>query len=211
MTRRPQKKSRPAETRDRQISGKPGFLARKVAADILGNVVHKRRPLDGELDAASGHSGFRSLAGNDRALVRAIVGASLRRRGEIAEILGRLLDREIPEKTGRVLDILHIAIAQMLYLDIPDRAAVSLAVDHAGLDRRARPYKGLVNGVLRRLGREREDVTADLDADALNTPDWLFESWQTAYGEETARAIARAHRGEAALEPIGKGRAEILG
>ncbi|MEO0977769.1 MAG: MFS transporter, partial [Pseudomonadota bacterium] len=64
---------------------KPGFAARKVAADILGNVVHKKRPLDGELDPASGHSGFRSLPGNDRALVRAIVGAALRRRGEIAE------------------------------------------------------------------------------------------------------------------------------
>jgi len=179
---------------------KPGFAARKVAADILGNVVHKHRPLDGELDAVSGHSGFRALAANDRSLVRAIVGAALRHRGEIAEILDRLLDRTIPEKTGRVLDILHVAIAQMLYLDIPDRAAVSLAVDHASADRRARPYKGLVNGVLRRLGREREDITSDLDADRLNTPDWLFESWKETYGEDTARAIAAAHRREAALD-----------
>ncbi|MCV0429425.1 MAG: methyltransferase domain-containing protein [Roseibium sp.] len=200
MTRRPQKTSRPAKAPDQQQADKPGFSARKIAADILGNVVHKKRPLDGELDVASGHSGFRDLAGNDRALVRAIVGASLRHRGEIAEILDRLLDRQIPEKTGRVLDILHVAIAQMLFLDVPDRAAVSLAVDHAGLDRRARPYKGLVNGVLRRLGREREEITADLDANRLNTPDWLFESWQAAYGEETARAIAQAHQGEAALD-----------
>ncbi|MEO1112290.1 MAG: transcription antitermination factor NusB [Pseudomonadota bacterium] len=179
---------------------KPGFAARKVAADILGNVVHKKRPLDGELDPASGHSGFRSLPGNDRALVRAIVGAALRRRGEIAEILDRLLDRPIPEKTGRVIDILHVAIAQMLFLEVPDRAAVSLAVDHAGLDRRARPYKGLVNGVLRRLGREREDLVSDLDPERLNTPDWLWQSWVEGYGEEAARAIASAHRNEAALD-----------
>ncbi|MEC9402345.1 MAG: RsmB/NOP family class I SAM-dependent RNA methyltransferase, partial [Pseudomonadota bacterium] len=95
---------------------------------------------------------------------------------------------------------LHVAIAQMLFLDIPDRAAVSLAVDHAGLDRRARPYKGLVNGVLRRLGRERDEVTGDLDPAVLNTPDWLMESWQAAYGVETAREIARAHESEAALD-----------
>ncbi len=88
----------------------------------------------------------------------------------------------------------------MLFLDIPDRAAVSLAVDHAGLDRRARPYKGLVNGVLRRLGRERDEVTGDLDPAVLNTPDWLMESWQAAYGVETAREIARAHESEAALD-----------
>ncbi|WP_367279160.1 RsmB/NOP family class I SAM-dependent RNA methyltransferase [uncultured Roseibium sp.] len=171
-----------------------------MAADILGNVVYKKRPLDGEFDAASGHSGLRALAGNDRSLVRAILGAALRHRGEIAIILDRLLDRGIPEKTGRVLDILHVAIAQMLYLDIPDRAAVSLAVEHAGADRRARPYKGLVNGVLRRLGRERDDVTADIDAEMVNTPDWLMESWQAAYGAETAREIARAHQNEAALD-----------
>lgn len=200
MNNRENRRPAPSDKKETERDGKPGFAARKVAADILGNVVHKKRPLDGELDASSGHSGFRSLAGNDRALVRAIVGASLRRRGEIAEILDRLLDRPIPEKTGRVVDILHVAIAQMLFLDVPDRAAVSLAVDHAGLDRRARPYKGLVNGVLRRLGRERSDLVSDLDPERLNTPDWLWQSWTEGYGEETARAIAAAHRTEAALD-----------
>lgn len=200
MTRRPNNKKTQATGPEETHRDKPGFAARKVAADILGNVVYKKRPLDGEFDTASGHSGFRALAGNDRSLVRAIVGAALRHRGEIAEILDRLLDRPIPEKTGRVLDILHVAIAQMLFLDIPDRAAVSLAVDHAGLDRRARPYKGLVNGVLRRLGRERAEVTEDLDPIVLNTPDWLLESWQQSYGAETARRIAEAHRSEAALD-----------
>ncbi len=191
-TKAPKEVQRPDE--------KPGFAARKVAADILGNVVHKRRPLDGELDLQSGHSGFRALEGKDRALVRAIIGAALRHRGEISEILTRLLDRDIPEKTGRVLDILHVAIAQMLFLDIPDRAAVSLAVDHASVDRRVQVYKGLVNGVLRRLGREREEMIEDLDADALNTPEWLFARWSETYGEETARRIAAAHRNEAALD-----------
>ena len=200
MTKRPNKKAASAAAPADQTRDKPGFAARKVAADILGNVVHKKRPLDGELDVGSGHSGFRALAGNDRALVRAIVGAALRHRGEILEILDRLLDRPIPEKTGRVQDILHVAVAQMLFLDIPDRAAVSLAVDHAGMDRRARPYKGLVNGVLRRLGRERDDITGDLDPELVNTPDWLLESWQQAYGADTAREIAAAHQQEAALD-----------
>lgn len=200
MNNRANRRPASSDKKDTERLEKPGFAARKVGADILGNVVHKKRPLDGEFDPASGHSGFRALPGNDRALVRAIIGASLRRRGEIAEILDRLLDRPIPEKTGRVIDIVHVAIAQMLFLEVPDRAAVSLAVDHAGLDRRARPYKGLVNGVLRRLGREREDLVSDLDPERLNTPDWLWQSWTEGYGEEAARAIATAHRSEAALD-----------
>jgi 16S rRNA (cytosine967-C5)-methyltransferase len=200
LNKRPNNAPKSSDTPRAERAEKPGFAARKVAADILGNVVHKKRPLDGEFDPASGHSGYRVLAGNDRSLVRAIVGSSLRHRGEISEILNRLLDRQIPEKTGRVLDILHVAIAQMLYLDIPDRASVSLAVDHAGMDRRARPYKGLVNGILRRLGREQQEITADLDPDLLNTPDWLMESWRGAYGDEIARAISKAHQSEAALD-----------
>ena len=196
---KPKKNTNAPKERQRP-DDKPGFAARKVAADILGNVVHKHRPLDGELDLQSGHSGFRALEGKDRSLVRAIIGAALRHRGEISEILTRLLDRDIPEKTGRVLDILHVAIAQMLYLDVPDRAAVSLAVEHASVDRRVQVYKGLVNGVLRRLGRERDEITQDLDADVLNTPEWLFARWSETYGEETARKIAAAHRNEAALD-----------
>ncbi|MEP3304639.1 MAG: transcription antitermination factor NusB [Roseibium sp.] len=194
----PNKRVKPSD-----FAGKPqtpGFAARKIAADLLGNVVHKRRPLDNELDLNSGHSGFRELAFNDRALVRAILGVCLRHRGEIAEIIDRLLDRPIPEKSGRVLDILHVGIAQMLFMEVPDRAAVSLAVENASADRRARPYKGLVNGVLRRLGREREALTSDLDRAALNTPEWLLESWTQSYGAETAKAIATAHQSEAALD-----------
>lgn len=194
------KQNKKPQTDAQRPQDKPGFAARKVAADILGNVAHKHRPLDGELELQSGHSGFRALEPKDRALVRAILGAALRHRGEISEILTRLLDRDIPEKTGRVLDILHVAIAQMIYLDIPDRAAVSLAVDHASADSRSRVYKGLVNGVLRRLGREREMMTEDLDGEVLNTPEWLFTRWRETYGEETARKIAAAHQHEAALD-----------
>ncbi|MEP2703519.1 MAG: transcription antitermination factor NusB [Roseibium sp.] len=200
MNRPPNKRTGNGPDSDADTKVTPGFASRKAAADILGNVVHKRRPLDGEFDVSSGHSGFKDLAANDRSLVRAIIGASLRHRGEITEILSRLLDRDIPEKTGRVHDILHVAIAQMLYLDVPDRAAVSIAVDHAGGDRRARPYKGLVNGVLRRLGREKEDITADIDVGRINTPDWLWESWQATFGDEVTRKIALAHQSEAELD-----------
>lgn len=177
-----------------------GYAARRVAADILGNVVHRRQTLTNELDAQSGHTLYRELDQKDRALVRAIVSVCLRRRGQIADLLEKLIDRPIPEKTGRAEDILHVAIAQILFLDVADHAAVSLAVTHADKDRKARPYKGLINGVLRRLIREREELLAGQDELALNTPDWLMARWMSAYGAETARKIAAAHLREAALD-----------
>ncbi|MDN3721151.1 transcription antitermination factor NusB [Roseibium salinum] len=196
MNKRPHTNPKPSGELAPETSHKPGFAVRKAAADILGNVVHKRRPLDGELEA---HSGFRQLAANDRALARAIIGAALRHRGKSRKSSTGCSTAAFRKKTGRVVDILHVAIAQMLFLDIPDRAAVSLAVDHAAADRRARPYKGLVNGVLRRLGRERDEVTADLEADSLNTPDWLLE--------KLAQRLWRGNRRRDRKGPSRRGRA----
>ncbi len=88
---------------------------------------------------------------------------------------------------------MHVGAAQILFLNVPDHAAVSLAVSAATADRRTRPARGLVNSVLRRIVRERDEILSLADAGRLNTPDWLFERWSAFYGEETADAIAAAH------------------
>ncbi|MEQ9609252.1 MAG: RsmB/NOP family class I SAM-dependent RNA methyltransferase, partial [Kiloniellaceae bacterium] len=49
------------------------------------------------------------------------------------------------------------------------------------------------------------EIAAAQDAARLNTPDWLWESWCAAYGEETARAIAAAQLGEPPLDLSCKG------
>ncbi|WP_405048162.1 16S rRNA (cytosine(967)-C(5))-methyltransferase RsmB [Flexibacterium corallicola] len=171
----------------------PGYAARKVATDLIGKILYKRMPLDGELDLNNGHPGYKRLEANDRALVRAIVGTALRRRGQIQDVIEKFLDRPIPEKTGRVLDILHVALAQMIFMQVPDHAAVSLAVTLAGRDARAKPYKGLVNAVLRRATREAADIVAVQDETRLNAPQWMYSRWLEVYGETAAKEIARAH------------------
>ncbi len=178
----------------------PGLPARRTAVTILGNVVHQGNMLAAELEGPTRNPHYGELANNDKALVRAILGLALRRRGEIAALLERLLDRPVPEKTGRVLDILHVAITQILFMDVADHAAVSLAVENAGADKKARPYKGLINAVLRRLIREREELQAGLDPLVLNTPEWLMTRWTASYGAETARSIAAAHVAEPGLD-----------
>ncbi|MDD7909457.1 transcription antitermination factor NusB [Pseudovibrio exalbescens] len=176
-----------------QPGTEPGYAARKAATDLLGKIMFKRMPLDGELDLRNGHPGYKRLEPNDRSLVRAILGTALRRRGQIQGVLDALLERPIPEKTGRVLDILHVALAQILFMSIPDHAAVSLAVSLAGRDGRAKPYKGLVNAVLRRATREGSALLEEQSAPGINAPDWMYKRWIEVFGEETAAAIAEAH------------------
>jgi 16S rRNA (cytosine967-C5)-methyltransferase len=175
----------------------PGLAARRAAADILGAVLHKRRPLDEQLEASAL---ARKLDQRDRALVRVLVATALRRLGTLRRLLAGLLERGMPPDAPRAEIALLIGAAQILFLDVPDHAAVDLSVRLVQADRKAMRYAGLVNAVLRRLGREGARRLADLDTASLNTPNWLMRRWIARYGEDTARAIASAHAHEPALD-----------
>ena len=178
----------------------PGLTARRIAADILDNVLRRRRPLDAELDGAEAHPGLASLADRDRALVRKLVATVLRRVGTLRHVLAKFLDSGFPADAPRVETVLLIGAAQILFLDVPDHAAVDLSVRLVQADRRAAKYPGLINAVLRRAAREGKDAIAALDPVPLDTPDWLFARWQRTYGDATARAIAIAHGHEPPLD-----------
>ena len=64
----------------------------------------------------------------------------------------------------------------------------------------AAPYAGLVNGVLRNIARERQEILGGSDALDDDTPAWLAARWRANYGEATARAIALANRDEPTLD-----------
>jgi 16S rRNA (cytosine967-C5)-methyltransferase len=185
----------------------PGLAARRIAADILDNVLRRHRPLDAELDGAEQHPGLAALADRDRALVRKLVATVLRRIGTLRHLLGKFLESGLPKDAPRVETALLIGAAQILFLDVPDHAAVDLSVRLVQADRRAAKYPGLINAVLRRVAREGNDLIAALDP-VLDTPPWLFARWQQTYGTETARAIALAHSHEPPLDLTVKADAE---
>ena len=183
----------------------PGFPARKIAAEILDNVLRRRRPLDEQLDGKSAHPGLATLAERDRALTRRIVATVLRRLGTLRHLTGLFLDRGLPKDTPAVETALLVGAAQILFLDVPDHAAVDLSVRLVQSDRRATRYSGVVNAVLRRIIREGRDKLAALDTIALDTPAWLMARWTKSYGAELARAIAAANGHEAPLDLSVKG------
>ena len=178
----------------------PGLAARRLAADILDAVLRRRRPLDDELEAAATRAALNGLPERDRALTRALVAAVLRRLGSLRHLLGLFLDRGPPKEAPRVETALLLGAAQILLLDVPDHAAVDLAVRLTQADRHAARYAGLVNAVLRRIAREGAERLAGLDAAVLDTPEWLMARWIATYGEATAHAIAAANSREPALD-----------
>jgi len=190
----------------RSISAEvPGLAARRVAADILDAVLRRHRPLDEQLDGAEAHPGLAALSERDRALTRKLVATALRRLGSLRLLLGAALDRGLPDDAPRVEAALLVGAAQILWLDVPDHAAVDLAVRLVQVDRRAARYGGLVNAVLRRIAQEGHASLADLDGAALDTPAWLLARWTRTFGAKTARAIATMHGHEPPLDLTVKG------
>jgi 16S rRNA (cytosine967-C5)-methyltransferase len=178
----------------------PGLAARRIAADILDGVLHKHRTLDDQLDGVGAHPGLKSLADRDRALMRRLVATILRRLGTLGHLLSRLLDRGIPTDAPRAQSALLIGAAQILWMDVPDHAAVDLSVRLVQSDRRAAKYAGLVNAVLRRCAREGQPLIDEVKAQTLDIPPWLSARWIAAYGEVNARAMALAISHEPSLD-----------
>lgn len=167
----------------------PGVEARIAAGVLLNAALEKRGGLDEALK-------FREVAGlspADRAFARALAMVALRRLGELDQILDRRL-KTAPPLAVRTL--LRIGLAQMLYLDTPDFAAVSTAVKLAERDAKTRPYKALVNAVLRGVGRDGPGQTSP----GRNLPDWIAARWTAAYGEAAFAGLAEATRFEPATD-----------
>ena len=178
--------------------------ARAVALDVIEAVFDAGRPLD---DAIGDHPDLARLAIRDRAFARNLVATVIRRRGQIEALIDHCVERPLGPKGRMASNLLRLGAGQLLFLATPPHAAVHETVSLA-LARGQGPYKGLINAVLRRLGREGAALVAAQDAARLNTPDWLWATWEKAYGEATCRRIAEAHLGNARLDLTVRGQPE---
>lgn len=157
--------------------------ARKAALALLDGVLRKHRSVDDAFDALTAH-----LEPRDRAFVRLLVATTLRRFGQIDAVLKEFVGKKPADP---VMDILRLGAAQLLFLGTPPHAAVATSVALAKQGYAA--ASGFVNAVLRRVAEKGAPLIAAQDAPRLNTPAYLWKSWEKAYGAERARAIAEAH------------------
>lgn len=171
-----------------------GLPARLVAADALDRILRANLPLEEALEAAAG------LDPRDRALAYRIVATALRRLGTLRAIFGMLLERGTPRSAPKVETVLLVGAAQILFMDVPDHAAVGLSVEVARHDKSTGGFAGLINAVLRRLTREGQDLLAQVAPQLLDTPDWLRTRWTATYGADATRAICEALLNEPPLD-----------
>jgi 16S rRNA (cytosine967-C5)-methyltransferase len=177
----------------------PGLPVRLAAAAAIAEIVVNGRTLDERLAADEAAGRLAKLDARDRALMRSIVVVSLRRFGTIKGVLAGLIERGLPKKGAALEWILVAAAAQILFMDVPDHAAVDLAVHATKRDPQLAPFAALVNGVLRNIARGKEELLAEADPFA-DIPAWLAVRWRKTWGEERALAIAAMLRQEPTLD-----------
>jgi 16S rRNA (cytosine967-C5)-methyltransferase len=182
------------------VPDRPGLAARLCAQRLLGAVIDTATSLDGLTDDLHGHPQYRALEPRDRALVRAILSSALRHRQTIERFVSSLLEKPLPANAKSLHHVLHVAAAQILFLDVPDHSAVDLAVESAHADPRNARFASLVNALLRRISREKANRLDVILANTIDAPDWLIEDLQKAYGHEKARQILAMHRIEAPID-----------
>ncbi len=158
-------------------SGPQGLAPRRAALTLIEGALERRAGIDEALPISLG-----DLDPRERAFARSLAMTALRRHGQIERALTDRMQKPPPEP---VKALLRIGVAQALYMGVADHAAVSTTLDLAQAEQPTRPFKGLINAVLRGLLREPPK-----DDPVLLAPDWLYARWTAAFGAEAARGIA---------------------
>lgn len=143
----------------------------------------------------------RNLAGRERAQAQRLAYGAVQRRGTSDAAIERFAERSIRLLDPPVLAGLRLGFYELLFADgTPDHAAVDQSVELVKLAGAAHA-SGLVNAVLRRAIRERDELVSDLLGDdstperaavVHSAPLWLAQMWWEELGAEGARSLLAA-------------------
>ncbi len=152
----------------------------------------------------------------DAAFASAIFYGVLEKRMLLDYYIKKFLDHPKSPPEEPVMNILRVAVYQMLFLDrVPDAAAVHEAAAMAGSYRGGK-YKGFVNGVLRSFQRGRDAVPAPWqETIRFSLPQEVISLWKRDYGKAvTASLLPAMSAGRAPIflrvNPLKTDAAELL-
>lgn len=174
-----------------------GVSTREIILDILLAVTR-----DGEYShlALSGTlNKYQYLEKQERAFITKVTEGTLEQMIKIDYIINSFSNIRVSKMKPVIRCILRSAVYQICFLDgVPDSAACNEAVNLAG-KRGFRNLKGFVNGVLRNIARKKEQIVypderkqpQEAVSVQYSLPLWLVEQWETEYGMDKTKAMAK--------------------
>ncbi|UQI41284.1 16S rRNA (cytosine(967)-C(5))-methyltransferase RsmB [Vreelandella venusta] len=173
-------------SQNRPPKGGSGQEVRAAAARALVPVLTDQGSLAG-LDE-------HSVIARDRSLLKELCYGTCRRLPRLEALARTLLKQPFKKRDSDVHALLLVGIYQLLYMRIPAHAAVGETAGAARLLGKEWATR-VLNGCLRRLQRESDELQAAVDLDenvALEHPPWLLNVLRSAWPDQW-RAIAAAN------------------
>jgi 16S rRNA (cytosine967-C5)-methyltransferase len=130
----------------------------------------------------------------------------LRQRGAIDAILEERVRNGLARVDADLVDLMRLGVYQLLHMgSVPAYAAIAQTVELAKV-RHGIGASKLMNAVLRRIDRERNDLSVPVPADPVDAlavryshPRWLVARWLARFGEEGTSVLLMKNNAEAPL------------
>lgn len=163
---------------------------REMILDILMEILEK----DGysHVIVNQALSKYQYLEKPERAFISRVTAGTLEYLIQIDYILNQYSNVKVNKMKPLIRNLMRMSVYQILYMDrIPDSAVCNEAVKLA-VKRKFQGLKGFVNGVLRTIAREKENLEFPDDTIRYSVPKWLISIWNQSYDRETIRIMLQS-------------------
>ena len=162
--------------------------SREIVLDILMEILEKGNLSHLVLKQAL--EKYQYLEKQDRAFITRITEGTLEYLIQIDAVINRYSKVKVNKMKPVIRTLLRMSVYQILYMErVPDSAVCNEAVKLAK-KRKFQGLTGFVNGVLRNISREKENLVFDTAAERYSIPQWMFSMWEKDYGTEIAEKIS---------------------
>lgn len=182
----------PDEGENRMIQINP----REIAAEAMMEIMEEGAYNNMALRRLLRQNG--AMPPKDRAMVTEIVNGTLRNLYYIDHVINQFSKTKTEKMKPWILAVMRTAVYQMYFMKVPDSAACNEGVKLVS-ERGLEPLKGFVNGVLRTMGREKENIvlpqkgTPDFLHIQYSHPLWLIKMWIAYFGYEETENLCKAN------------------
>ncbi|MBO5292004.1 MAG: 16S rRNA (cytosine(967)-C(5))-methyltransferase RsmB [Lachnospiraceae bacterium] len=143
---------------------------------------------------------YNYMDAQEKAFVKRLTEGTLERQIQLDYILNQFSKTTVTKMKPLIRNLLRMSVYQLLFMDrIPDSAVCNEAVRLAE-KRKFHTLKGFVNGVLRNIARNKENIRyPDREKEPLSylsvmysMPEWIVKMWMADYGTETTERMLEA-------------------
>ena len=150
---------------------------------------------------------YNYLEGNEKSFIKRVAEGTLERRLELDYVINQFSKLPVKKMKPLIRDLLRMSTYQLLYMDnVPASAVCNEAVKLAE-KRKFQNLKGFVNGVLRNISKNKEDIRyPSKEKDAVlyysikySMPVWLVRLWME---EQDENVVEKMLDGLLSIRPV---------